>query len=327
MINKRKIFRNLDNFIFNSKNLNIVIAVLLSIFMVTFTIVCAKEDARLRSENEVYSNMLKSIEEYQLNVIYSNVSPNSGYVDSSKEYEKPIFSDAKEAVLTAFNNLYNYSSYEIVGNGISYAEAVGQNVEVKNTSLSIRYSDGREFERSCRVETKTSFGQTEASECVYQNKQKYKRMGSNVHVSNDECVATFGGSFSKVQTSVPYMTTYIINENTIQHKRSFSFVRDKNNKIMYYKATVTLDTEEAIKDYGQNIMEEGGTSYPVFSKIELACIVDRDGHLVSYTATETMTVSKRIVFNITTSITNITTRVVISHDSTPSMPCPSVWFT
>ena len=318
------ITQKVDNFIFNVRNLNIIISLLLVVFVITFSVAYSREEARVRTENESYANMLKDIEEYQLNVIYSKVSPNNGYTDSSKEYENPIFSDAKEAVLTAFNKFNTYTSYEIESNGVSNALAVGQNVEIKISSLTVKYNSRFEYEKTCRVETKTNFGQSDANEIVYKNGQKYKRDGKNVRIENDKCVADFSGSYYKIDSSVNHLTNYIINENTIQHKRSFSFVRDKNNRILYYKATVTLDPETSITEYGKVVQEQGGTSFPVFSKIQLSCIIDRDGNLVSYENTEVMTVTKQVIFNITTTVTNTMTHKILSYNTTPSTPKPSL---
>ena len=319
---KDLIVNKLDSFIFNSKNLNIITAVLLAVFVFSYAILFSVKLSNDSAENARYERMLQEIEKNQLNVIYANVSENSGNSASSQEIEYPIFKNAKEAVATAFANYYNYQAYEMKGNGTSYAVAVGQHVEVRNTSLSVRYANGVEYERSCRVETKTNFGQTAASETIYKNGKKYTRSGSDVKVEGDDCVASFSGEFQEKSTSVPKMTTLIVNEDTIQFQRSFSFVRDKNNKIKYYKATVTVDPELSVKEYGQTIKEEGGTSFPIFSKIELACIIDKDGHLVSWETTEVMTVSKTIVVPITTSITNVINHILLSHDVTPTTPMP-----
>ena len=323
MEDKRKmIFKKLDNFIFNSRNLNIITAVVLAVFILSYTVIFSMKSSYQRYENERYERMLSEIEKNQLNIIYSNVSEYSGNSTSSGEIEYPIFKNAKEAVATAFEKYYNYKTYEMKGNGVSNAEAVGQHVEVKNTSLSVKYANGEEYERSCRLETKTNFGQTAASETIYKNGKKYTRQGSDVRTQGDECVANFSGEFKQVDSSITKMTTLLINNDTIQFQRSFSFVRDKNNKILYYKATVTVDPELSTKEYGQTIMEEGGTSFPIFSKIEVSCIIDRDGHLVSWETTEVMKVSKRIIFDITTSITNVINHILLSHDETPSTQMP-----
>ena len=94
----------------------------------------------------------------------------------------------------------------------------------------------------------------------------------------------------------------------------------KSGNIAYYKATVLLDVQTAVVDYAKSIQEEGGTTLPQFSYIEMACIIDRDGNMLSYTLTEKMTLIKHIVVDITTTTLNKITNIVLSTNQTPTIP-------
>ena len=174
------------------------------------------------------------------------------------------------------------------------------------------------------LETKTNFGQTDATETVYKNNERYERKGKNVRKENDKWVADFSGNFKKSNYSIKHHPVYLVNNNTVQYNKSFSFVRDADNKILYYKACVLLDSVTAVKEYGQNIKEEGGTSFPEFSEIELSCIIDRDGHLMSYAVSEKMKINKTIVVDITTTTTNKLNYIILSHDVQPSVQEPKI---
>ena len=264
--------------------------------------------------------MLRELEAHQMSVIYTNITPNSGQIDPSKNNEDPIFKNAKEAVIVAFDKLYNSNSYEIIGSGKTLAKAAGQNVELLINYTNIKYSTGVEFDEFIRKETQSNFGQTDATQSIYKNGKKYQRNGTNIRKSGDKWIADFSGNFSDRTQSVTKHPWHIVNEDTVSANKFFSFARDKSGNIAYYKATVLLDVKTSVVDYAKSIQEEGGTSLPQFSYIEMACIIDRDGNMLSYTLTEEMTLIKHIVVDIKTTTTNQMTNIVISTNQTPSIP-------
>ncbi len=312
--------QRIDKFVFNINNINKIIAILMSMFIVFGIIFYCKRNSELDFQNDVYENMLREIEAHQLNVIYTNITPNSGQVDPSKNKELPKYKNAKEAVNVAFQKYYNSTSYEIEGNGRTIAEAVGQEVEIVMSFTNVKYSDGVVFNEFVRKETQTNFGQTDAAQTIYKDGRKYKRNGTNIRKSNGRWIADFSGNFHDVTRSTTSHPWYIVNENTITASKFFSFARDDYGNIAYYKATVLLDPKEATKEYAKNIQEEGGTSLPSFGYVEMSCIIDRDGNLLSYTVQEEMTLTKHIVTDITTTTKNTITGVVLSMNQTPSRP-------
>ena len=325
MENKRElIIKKIDRFAFNAKNLNIVIAVMISLFLIFFAVICSKESAELKLEEERYRQMLADIEEHQLNVIYSNVSSSEGYVDESQTPEKPIFKDAKEAVVYAFEKLYNYNSFEIITKGTNTSEALGQKVTIKNTGKIARFEDGVEYELSKRLEIGSNFGQSGADEAVFKNGNRFVRYGKNIQAKGDDIAADFEGPFQKANSKQTAVAMHLVNKDTVIVKRSFSFVRDKENKIEYYKASVLLDPELSTKTYGINVQEQGGTSYPEFSKVELSCIIDRDGNLMSYQVNQTMKVVKTVLINVTATVQSEITYTVLSFNKQPSIAEPKI---
>ena len=314
MDNKREIIvSKIEKYGFNVKVLNTIIAVMVAIFTIAFFVVYSKEKARYELENSNYAARLKQIEQDQLYLIYGNVTPNNGTVNK-KTAEQPMFKNAKEAVVFAFNKFNNYTTYETETTGYTITEVVGQHVEVMLQTKSCRWDDGLEYEQNMIYETKTDFGQSKATECVYQN-GKYIREGKNLRNNNGTLTADFSGKYKKVDSVLTKKPMLIINDQTVLQNVSYSFIRDKNNQILYYTARVRLDTEESIKTYGQSIKEEGGTSYPIFSELEITCNIDRDGNLISYSSHEKMTLSKNIVIigAVTTTMTNDYVTIIKFH--------------
>ena len=321
MDNKREIIvKKIEKYGFNVKVLNTVIAIMVAIFTITFFVVYSKEKARYDLEASSYTARLKQIEQEQLNSIFGNVTPNNGTINK-KEAEQPMFKNAKEAVVFAFNKFNNYTTYETETKGFSVAEVVGQHVEVMLQTKSCKWDDGLEYEQNMMYETKTDFGQSKATECLYLN-GKYERTGKNLRNENGTLVAEFSGTYKKVESALTEKPRLIINSQTVLQNVSFSFVRDKNNQILYYTACVRLDTEETVKNYGQSIKEQGGTSFPIFSELEITCNIDRDGNLINYSSHEKMTLSKNIVIigAVTTTTTSDYITVIKSYNQQPSIP-------
>lgn len=325
MDNKRQIIaKKVDKFVFNAKHLNIIISAFLALFIVMFFVCYSRQSAFIDEQNRIYQRLLDAVTEQQLYNIYSNVTPNDGYTDTSKVVEEPKFKDAKEAVIYAFNKFDNYTSFEMTSSGMNYSEAMGQNIEIKNNCTYVKYQDGLEFETACSYETKTSFGQSSAEQNVYFNGERYRRGGSNVRLSNGNAVADFSGGFSKSGSNLQHIPFHIVNSQTVKFKTSFSFVRDKNNKILYYKASVSLDPQLSTTYYGQNVQEQGGTSYPIFSKVELSCVIDRDGNLLSFEFDDTMMVTKKVLISVDATVNSQVVYTLVSHDVTPSIARPQI---
>ena len=315
----------IDKFAFNVSNINKIIAIMLVFFIFMCFVYGVKKNDKLNYENNVYENMITTLRSKQLYDMYLNLDQDEGQTENIKINENPIFNNAKEAVIFAYNRLVNYKSYDIDGSGVTNAEAVGQQVEVKINYRNVKFLDGVQMDENVRYETQTSFGQTEAAQYAYKNGQRYRRFGSNIRYSNGRYIADFNGSFSQYNSVVKSHPFYIINESTVTYEKMFSFTRKSNGRIAYYKATVFLDTSASVANYAKDIQEQGGTSYPSFSSVELSCIIDPNGDLMSYTATEKMTLSKTIVVDITTTTTTVTTSVLLSHDVEPSVPKPNIW--
>ena len=316
--------KKLDKYAFNVNILNKVIAILTALFVVFSFVFYIKRSNQIERENAIYDKMLADLEAHQLAVIYSNVTPNSGQVDMTKVPEKPMYTNAKDAVIDAHNKLYSYSAYEIWGYGTTRAEAVGQQVEVGIGYKNYKFLTGTQLDENVRKEINSNFGQTDSIQILYKNGNRYERHGTNIRKEGNYWTADFTDNFVLKNLTTRKHNFYIVNEQTVQFSKSFSFARDEKGMIAYYKATVILDPKESVKEYAIDIMEQGETSFPEFSFVELACIIDRDGHLMSYTTTEKMTLSKHIVVDITTTTTSEFTSIIMSHDVAPRIAEPNI---
>ncbi|HAJ77836.1 MAG TPA: hypothetical protein DCO89_02060 [Clostridiales bacterium] len=320
---REEIAKKLDKFAFNIKNIDRIIAFMVALFIIFAVVVYSKKNAEVMQQEAAYNRMLAELQAHQLNVIYANVTPNNGEIDGTKQKEAPMFTDGVEATAFAFEQLYNSTSYETYGYGNTHAEALGQNVEVIMSFKSVKFEDGSYFDENVRIETQTNFGQTEAIQLFWKDGKKYKRGGSRPRQENGTCVADFNGGFYQVNTSLTSKARIEVRRETIQFCKDFSFARDKSGRITYYKTTVLLDKVKAVETYGKNIQEEGGTTFPIFSQLQVSCIIDRNGNLLSYTTNEIMTVTKKVVIDISPVMNTETTNFIKSINQTPTVPYPT----
>lgn len=312
-----------DDYIFDAKILNRIIALFFALFLVCFFVFDTKLKEQENIQNERYERMLAELEARQLNLIYSQTTPNSGNGNAQVELESSAFKNAIDASICAFTKLRTYSTFEIEAKGITESSAAGQNVEIKMNSISVKFENGIYYNKTVRKETKTNFGQTDGTETVYTGTAKYVRKGENVRQEGDIYVADFSGKYEKQNSEVLSYAYYEINENTVLSSKSFSFVRNPDGTIAYYKATIICDAKGATGKYAKEIQEQGGTSYPNVSYLEISSIIDRDGNLLSYNINETMSMEKTIIISVTATANNDITYIVVSHDQTPSVPMPN----
>ena len=313
-------FKKIDSYVFNVDILNKIIAVFASIFVVCFFAFSIKINQQRMMESNTYQKMLAELEARQLNDIYNNTTNDSS--SGGGKNETPMFKNAIEAVCFAFDKFINYSTFEIKGSGTVKSSAVGQNVEIVVDMYTAKYDDGIIYNNTVRKETKTNFGQTDATETVYTGTEKYRRLGNNIRKSGDNYIADYSGPFKKVNSEVTSFAYFVVNTETALYSKSFAFVRNKDGSIAYYKASILLDSQKATMDYAQEIKETGGTSLPNITYLELDCIIDRNGELLSYTSIETMTMKKKIVVDITATANNNFTYYFLSHNETPSVAKP-----
>ena len=72
MENKRElIVKKIEKYGFNVKILNIIIAVAVAIFTITFFIVYSNKKAEINMESQQYANMMRKIEQEQLDNIFA----------------------------------------------------------------------------------------------------------------------------------------------------------------------------------------------------------------------------------------------------------------
>lgn len=322
MQSRELVVKKIDHFVFNVKVLNKITSAMVILFAIFFAISASIAVKKQTYYQDMYNLMLETDAIRQRIQMIENSAPLNS---TGTEAEAPMFANAKSACIYAFDKFYNYSTYEIEVSGKTNSSAMGQNVEIDMRSRYFKYSDGVQLTQSFRNETSTNFGQSGATEIVYKNGKRYERNGSNLRTQSGKLTADFSGSYNlRSDSLLSKQPFYVVNSRSIIDQTFFSFVRDSNKKIVYYKATILLSSTFGVKDYAEDIREQGGTSLPTFTNVELNCLIDRNGELISFATNETMTLTKHIVIDISATTTNNLTYTIVSSNKTPSVVEPKI---
>ena len=314
-------FEKIDNLVFNPKFLNIVTIAMAALFVFLFIAFSFKANSIDNYYENLYNQMQANLEKYNLNLINNSASSNGS---ASAEKEQPLFKNGIDAVVSAFELFYAYTSYEVKASGVITSEAVGQNIEIIMNGHFIKFDKDLEYQETRKIETKTNFGQTSASKVVYKNGQKYTCPGSNVQRDDMDLTATYSNNFSKTESSLNSIAFYLINKQTVLSENYYTIKRNPDGSINCYYASVELSPYTSITNYAKEIQEMGKSTLPKFSRISLTCIIDKTGHLISMSTNEFMTLTKNVVIDVTVTTNNKLDYVLISHNETPSIPKPTI---
>ncbi len=241
----------------------------------------------------IYAEMLKESNDFNNNNNYNN-SCNSGI-----EKEKPMFTDAKTAIDYAYNNYINseFSEYEVIGN--ITAQASGITLPIYVQQIQIIYPSGAILcENRVWVED-DKFGVIDSTQRVYNNGKIYKRNAKvdkmTFNKSTGEITADYGDKEFKYEIDENF-ATFIVNKNTITRDLYFKVnYNPYTGQVESYSASASLHTKNAVDGYDKRLMREGTLAeLPKFSKLEIHCVINRDGSLKSAVIKESYTSTRKV---------------------------------
>lgn len=316
-----KLTQKLDKFTTNPKTIFTIIVFLICSLAVVF----ASTATKLKSASQL-ANEIASLEKQNSALSNQNqILQSQGTFESEiSSFDKQIFSNGTDAIVTAFENLNNYSSYEIEAHGTTSSDApVVGTVPIDMQGYAYKYQDGFIFDRMFQDDVYNKVGLDSALEIVIKDGKKYTRRG-NLVTKDGKLDGEFSADFKYFESKCLKHNFYIVNKSTIQSCK-FSIKKDKG-KILYYQVVANLDPKLAVKGHDIDIMEQGGTTLPTFNYIELTCQIDKDGNLMNYVINEQMNLSKHIpvLGYVSTTTTNLTTNTILSFNKEPSVEKPTI---
>lgn len=316
-----KFEEKLDNFVKKPK----VMASMAIILICALALVIYGTASKINDANQLASEISR-LEQENKSLTSQNqiMQSQNGFEYQTTQVDKQIFSSGVEAITTAFDNLYNYSMYEMESIGTTKSDApVLGIIPIDMHSYSYKFADGLSFDRVFQDDVNDRVGQDKATETIFKDGKKYIRNGS-LKKSNGTLDGNFSGSFHQTSSQNTAHSFYIVTKSTIKNC-TFSIKR-QSGKILYYEVEANLDPKLAVKNYAIDVSEQGGTSIPQFDFVKMTCKIDKNGNLISYDINEKMSLSKSVpvIGNVTTQTTNTISTKLISFNKTPSIAEPTI---
>ena len=240
----------------------------------------------------IYAEMLKESNDFNNNNNYNN----SG---SNVKKETPIFTDAITAIDHAYNRYINseFSEYEV--KGVITAQASGITLPIYVEQVQIIYPSGVILSENRIWVEDDKFGVIDSTQRVYKDGKIYKRNVKSDKMTfnkeTGEITADYGDKKYKFEIDENF-STFIVNKNTITRDLYFKVnYNPYTGEVESYSASASLNTKSAVEGYDKRLKREGTLSeIPKFSKLEIHCVIDRDGALKSAVIKESYSSTRKV---------------------------------
>ncbi len=317
-------FDNIHKKLYTHKIMNVLtfgFAIFFLLYAIMISLVKVVEQDEF---NKLYLKLISEAEYFTSQVEAEHSQPSD---DNTTEEVPQLFFNARQAVLTAWNNYLSYQSYEIFSTGKIVSNAAGQQVNIISEVAACQFENGNQYNSIIKFEMPgTNFGQTGAVEFYFANGNRYSRTSEIVNRSGSNLDASFSGNF--VQDSNPATTKigfYVVNNSTIMRELYFEPVYNPITKKLYrYYASVELNPNASTVNYRKSITEQGGLTNINFKSVKVHLIIDVEGNIISFRIEESYQGTKVIIVPIEVNISGEMNYTMISINKTPTMIEPNV---
>lgn len=231
---------------------------------------------------QLYSELMYSSNAFNSSV-QRDENSNSNNSPDDDQYTTPMFYNAKSAVLYAWTDFQQSSSYEIYGKGTGVGSSLGQNLGLVMQAVMCKWPDGSRLTELTRFQTSESVvNLTRSDEYFIIQGKRYQRKTENLTLQNNTVICNYETPLLYEKEGDFVFWSYVVNEKTILKDCYYYIVRNPyTNRIEGYNATVLLNTVTATDQYTTNIDLESKmiVDKPTITKLEFNCFIDRDGHL------------------------------------------------
>lgn len=320
MISYDKIHKKL----YTHKVLNAVTFCFAMFFMLYAILICLVKVDQQNQYDTIYTQLLREAADFNSKVENEH---NTLPEDNGQENETQLFFGAKEAVLAAWENYENYTTFELSSSSTVTSVAAGQQVNIVSSSTACKFEDGSFYNSLTKYELPGSnFGMTNATEYYYKDGNRYSRTTKNVTKSGSTLTANYTTNYlldeNPCCTHLPF---YIINSSTIMRELFFEVkYHPITKKLQYYYASVELNPSTSTVDYKKIINEQGGLTDISFNSVIAHLILDPEGNIVTLRVEESYKGNAHVVINIPVTITGNMSYNMVSINQTPTVNEPNV---
>lgn len=308
------------------KVMNICVWLCVICYLFAFFSAYFKINGEYERYEAIYAQMLKESSDFNNSYNYENSS------SSATNKETPMFTDATNAIDYSYNNFLNaeFSEYEATGTVV--AGGAGVSLTVKGYQKQIKYTSGAIL-CECRIwADDNKFGITNANQRLFKNGKVYIRTVFADKMSYNQQTGEIMADYSDKEFEYEVdndFSTYAINKNTITRDLYFKVNYDPyTGQVKSYSASASINTKYGVEKYDERLQREGWLSkLPVFSKLEIHCVIGRDGALQSATINESYSSKKNlsVIGDVNyTSTDNIAIKVISIGEGEPSIAEPKI---
>lgn len=312
--------------LFCSKTLKTITNIFAILFVMYFFAFAVFQYISTNNLDNTYSTLIASVDDF--NTMVSN--ENSTKSETEIPIETAIFSNSKEAGVYAFNQLYNFTSYEIFATGNFFMSALGYDVTGKLNIRAIQYDDKEQYMETVKYQSSgTSLGLTKGTKTLFANDgTRYDLITKSVTATSNSLSANYASSSWKVneEPKSTQIGLYLVNASTIVSSTELEIVYNAiTKKISQYQFSLTINPKISTKDYAKMVYEQGGKTLPNFSNIILNCVLDNNGNLISFISNEEYTTQANLsLYEFTANVKNTITYNLLSYNSTVSVQKPII---
>lgn len=281
------------SFLKNDKNVKLLSICICIIWCISFFASFFSMNLKQKNYEKLYAELTASSHYYNTVLKWENENSNSN------TQETPLFNNAKEAVVTAWSNFQNSSSFEIFGDGGGVGSAkvgaISASVNMYMQNNICKWEDGTMFYEIQRyqVDPLPLIGNplTRSDEYYLPVGERWHRKSLDLTYENEKITSNYTAEFKKNEEKNTFSYfDYNISTNTIVYESFFKVNRNiYTNKIESYSCSVVLNNATAAVNFLNNIKDENKdviVGEPVMTKLNINCLIDPTGNFIILRAEE-----------------------------------------
>lgn len=280
-----------------TKYFNIICYSLSAFFLLYFIIAVISSYFTSIDVHTKLNSMLAYCEQYNIKV-QEEIKNNPSNEDTSISTEQ-LYYDGKTAILDAYKRtFYDSTSFKVNSNGLFDLSALGVYAKIEIDFAIDQFSKEKVYE-----EVKTyvldsnvnksilSVANSSCKRLRIDKKDKFY-VTKNVSYKNSKITPNYSGVTAQESVDEERFfneSLYIINEETLE-KITYFKVNKKNGQVKNYYVQAVLNPTSSTVEYSKCLQQQIKCSPPTFKSVTLTFIIDANGYVTSFNATDTLNI-------------------------------------
>lgn len=197
-----------------------------------------------------------------------------------------LFKDGKEAIISAYNKLYNADSFYIESTGSFQTTVAGVTAKAGMINKIIRFNKEKQYDEKINYFISASSFESFVKPQTNKAKRVLKEYGTakvyeTTKISGKKANFSSAKFYSSTTEPVLGENLYIVNEETIEKILYFKIKKDRKGNPVEYYVQAELNPKTALKDFA-NYMKFSSESLktPVYTKFIATACIDKYGNLI-----------------------------------------------